>query len=192
MKIKIVLVFKQEIIDEYTQVIRQFLSGIEIEQQEQYLVIHQEIDEALLSSLFHMLNFDLGLRVWIIKLVDSKKVFDFIYLQTLGIIPEGIIDARQYIMEYCLLKQASDHNLISELLMDVSLKVQDEQFIIGFYRHQANIAKMARVHFMHRNSVLYQIDRIKRYTGLDIKQFDDLRNLYCYIVCKKIDKNKNM
>lgn len=51
------------------------------------------------------------------------------------------------------------------------------EIILALADHNMNITKVARVGYMHRNTVLYHIGKIKRITGLDPTNFYDLHKL---------------
>lgn len=62
--------------------------------------------------------------------------------------------------------------------------------IDAFFANNLNISETSRNSFMHRNTLLYRIDKIFKLTGLNIRVFDDavklltLESLY--------DKTKNL
>jgi regulator of polyketide synthase expression len=41
------------------------------------------------------------------------------------------------------------------------------------FRQNLNISKTAKELFMHRNTLIYRLDKLKRVTGLDVSCFDD-------------------
>lgn len=43
----------------------------------------------------------------------------------------------------------------------------------AFLSNNLNICKTSKKIFMHRNTLLYRIEKIKKLLGLDIRQFDD-------------------
>ena len=44
---------------------------------------------------------------------------------------------------------------------------------LSFIDNGLNISKAARALYMHRNTMMYRLDKVKRLTGLNIKHFDD-------------------
>ena len=50
----------------------------------------------------------------------------------------------------------------------------DIKVILGLADNRMRISETARVLYVHRNTVIYHIDRIKRLTGLDPLNFYDL------------------
>ncbi|MCQ2457575.1 MAG: helix-turn-helix domain-containing protein [Clostridia bacterium] len=45
--------------------------------------------------------------------------------------------------------------------------------VYTFFRQDLNIADTARQLFIHRNTLIYRLDKIMRVTGLDLRRFDD-------------------
>lgn len=56
---------------------------------------------------------------------------------------------------------------------DVELKSS----IDAFFENNLNISETSRNSFMHRNTLLYRIDKIHKITGLNIRNFTDAVNL---------------
>lgn len=62
---------------------------------------------------------------------------------------------------------------------------RDAEIVLALADHNMNTSETARVGYMHRNTVLYHIRKIKRETGLDPTNFYDL----CKLV--KMAKRRN-
>ena len=69
-----------------------------------------------------------------------------------------------------------------EFLIDKYLSKQLVEFfsdkdymnsINTFFKCNFNLAEASRVSFLHRNTILYRIDKIYKETGLNIRNFDD-------------------
>ena len=45
--------------------------------------------------------------------------------------------------------------------------------ILNFFKYDLNIAKASKEGYMHRNTLMYRLDKIKKLTGLNLKVFDD-------------------
>jgi carbohydrate diacid regulator len=54
---------------------------------------------------------------------------------------------------------------------------RDALIVIALADHRMNIAEAARVLYMHRNTVVYHIQKIRQNTGLDPLNFYDLYEL---------------
>ena len=53
----------------------------------------------------------------------------------------------------------------------------DREIIKGLADNDMSIMAVAKSMFMHRNTVLYHIDKVQRETGLDPRNFYDLAEL---------------
>ncbi len=62
--------------------------------------------------------------------------------------------------------------------------------IDAFFKNNLNISETSRNSFMHRNTLLYRLDKIHKITGLNIRNFDDAVTL---LLLESIyDKTKNL
>ena len=53
----------------------------------------------------------------------------------------------------------------------------DAQVVLAFAECDMNANEVARREYMHRNTVIYHLDKVKRETGLDAQHFYDLIKL---------------
>ncbi|MCD8041075.1 MAG: helix-turn-helix domain-containing protein [Clostridia bacterium] len=60
-------------------------------------------------------------------------------------------------------------NIMRKVFGDAELMRTAECFL----RSSLNISAAARNIFMHRNTMMYRLDKIERLTGLDVRTFDD-------------------
>ena len=63
-------------------------------------------------------------------------------------------------------------------LVDAGFKqiMQDEDLvncIEEFFKYDLNVAETSRNSFLHRNTLLYRLDKIQGLTGLNLKNFED-------------------
>lgn len=54
----------------------------------------------------------------------------------------------------------------------------DAKIIVAYVRANMNICEAARKTYYHRNTFTYQLNRIRKATGLDPRNFFDLGELY--------------
>lgn len=54
---------------------------------------------------------------------------------------------------------------------------KDAHIVMAMANHNMNVTDVARAIFVHRNTVLYHLDKVKQQTGLDPRQFYDLVEL---------------
>ena len=53
------------------------------------------------------------------------------------------------------------------------MKFQEYDFTIIMVTHNLNIAETARQLFVHRNTLVYRLERLEKEIGLDIRKFED-------------------
>lgn len=64
---------------------------------------------------------------------------------------------------------------LDEVFGDKKLKLSEEELntIDKFFDNNLNISETARELFMHRNTLVYHLEKLQKATGLDIRKFDD-------------------
>ena len=85
---------------------------------------------------------------------------EFILLKMLEDIPEGKLEA--YFLEL------ADENF-KEIFADEEMLSTAEEFL----RSNLNVSETSRNLYMHRNTLLYRLDKIEKATGLNIRSFSD-------------------
>ena len=67
--------------------------------------------------------------------------------------------------------------ILKKNLNDKMIKVLEDKDLIfsvdAFLENHLNVSETSRNAFMHRNTLLYRLDKIKRVTGLNIRHFED-------------------
>lgn len=78
------------------------------------------------------------------------------------------------------------HKFLEKNILEV-LK-DDELYVCvdAFFRNDLNLAETSRNAFLHRNTLLYRIEKIQKLTGLNIRKFDDA--MLFYLFCKIYNK----
>ena len=66
---------------------------------------------------------------------------------------------------------------------------ETETIIQSLWRNQGNASSTAKELFMHRNSLLYKIDKFQTLTRLNLKNMDDL--LLCYLLIDQFTHQSN-
>jgi len=54
--------------------------------------------------------------------------------------------------------------------------------VLSFFENNLNISETSKKVFMHRNTLIYRLDKISKLTGLDIRKFDDAMTMYILLV----------
>lgn len=109
---------------------------------------------------------------------DRNGVFtykQFVWVRMLEEMP------KYKIMEY--LEILSDKNA-AEIFMDEDMLLTADEF----FENSLNISETARKLFMHRNTLMYRLDKIERMTGLNIKRFADAQTFKLITVLHKLTK----
>lgn len=57
------------------------------------------------------------------------------------------------------------------------MNIEDVRIVLAMAAYDMKISEVARAVFMHRNTVLYHLTKIKAQTGLDARRFYDLVKL---------------
>ncbi len=82
---------------------------------------------------------------------------------------------------------------INEIFRTESLDTLDEETmttILKFFENNLNVSEAARQLYIHRNTLVYRLDKIRRNTGLDLTKFDNSVVFYISILLKKYLANK--
>ncbi|KZU57781.1 helix-turn-helix domain-containing protein [Lactiplantibacillus plantarum] len=69
---------------------------------------------------------------------------------------------------------------LQALRNSLSLDSDNKQLIRALYHTQGNVRQAASKLFLHRNTLLYRIEKFERCNGLNLKNMDDL--VYCYLL----------
>ena len=64
------------------------------------------------------------------------------------------------------------------------------QTIEMFFRKDLNLSDTARQLFIHRNTLVYRLDKVQRQTGLDLRHFDDAVTFKILYELKKCGQEK--
>lgn len=102
--------------------------------------------------------------------------------------------------EYMLIKMLSDipdetlegyyHTLLeredASVLDDAELTSTAEEFL----KNSLNISETSRSMYMHRNTLLYRLDKIEQATGLNLRHFNDAMAFRILTILDKLVKNK--
>lgn len=60
----------------------------------------------------------------------------------------------------------------------------------ALFEHNLNISETARQMFMHRNTLIYRLDKIEKHTGLDITKFSDAITFKLITILRKLTSNR--
>lgn len=82
-----------------------------------------------------------------------------------------------------LCKDILNENSIQNFLKDKELKNTMQQFL----ENNLNVCKTSKKNFMHRNTLLYRIEKVKKTLGIDVRELDDAITLKIILEIAKIE-----
>lgn len=93
-----------------------------------------------------------------------------------------------------LLSEIPEETVIkhSELIMRIQHTIDDEtqNLLDELFKQNLNISQTAKELFMHRNTLIYRLDKIRKSTGLDATCFDDAVTLRLIIALARLNYKK--
>ena len=78
------------------------------------------------------------------------------------------------------------------LAVNATEMFDDEELVTvyAFFDNNLNISETARKLFIHRNTLVYRLDKVQRQTGLDLRKFDDAVTFKMMMLLGKSGKDK--
>ncbi|MBR2860316.1 MAG: helix-turn-helix domain-containing protein [Clostridia bacterium] len=95
-----------------------------------------------------------------------------------NILPELIISSLPQDAVACLKEKAEQ--------VRRSLDAETIELAEEFFKHNLNISETARYSYLHRNTLIYRLDRIQKETGFNLRNFDEAVALRIYIAANKV------
>ena len=148
---------------------------------------HSALDyaEFLTQSLKEELGIDVSVGVG--TTVKGLKYAFSSYMQASGALryaevfeDKGNVHTYREYMLVKMLEEVPDSKLaeyLTELMDDNSKEILEDEEMVGtaeeFLRCSLNVSETSRNLYMHRNTLLYRLDKIERATGLNIRLFPD-------------------
>ena len=83
---------------------------------------------------------------------------------------------------------------LNEVLKKESIDVMDSETIYTiqkFFENNLNVSETSRKLFVHRNTLVYRLDKIKKLTGIDLREFDDAITFKVAMMVNKYLKSQN-
>ena len=119
------------------------------------------------------------------------KCLDMLYLRELLGIDNQIIKYDDMYLERLLSLVPIDVRYIDKKYFDKEFRdcIEENISVIrGMMENNLNISESSRKMFMHRNSFIYRIDKIKKITGFDITNFEDALKLRIVMIVNKLER----
>ena len=83
---------------------------------------------------------------------------------------------------------------LSEVFPDNSLEALDSETLMTiqkFFENNLNVSETSRNLFVHRNTLVYRLEKIKKVTGLDLREFDHAITFKVALMVKKYLSTQN-
>ena len=77
---------------------------------------------------------------------------------------------------------------LQEVFKRGSLESLDRETLMtiqAFFDNNLNVSETARKLFVHRNTLVYRLEKIKKLTGLDLREFDNAITFKVALMVKK-------
>ena len=85
---------------------------------------------------------------------------------------------------------------LKEVFKKGSLESLDQETLLTiqkFFENNLNVSETSRQLYVHRNTLVYRLDKIQKTTGLDLRKFDDAITFKVSLLVKKyLDKAESM
>ncbi|MFV0380133.1 MAG: PucR family transcriptional regulator [Anaerorhabdus sp.] len=97
-------------------------------------------------------------------------------------------------LSFILLIDNLDHKFLNEQLLNDEIDFQqidnheDIKTINCFFENDLNISKTSLNLFIHRNTLIYRLDKYHKISGLDIRKFNDAFKFMIYLIIYKLVK----
>ena len=158
-------------------VVKQILPGTE---RDELIRIAQQIEETLKTELFIKTVIGIGTVAGHLReLADAYKEAQ------VAIEVGKVFDSEKTIINYenlgigrliYQLPTTLCEIFLSEVFKKNSIDTLDQEtlFTINkFFENNLNVSETSRKLFVHRNTLVYRLEKIKKLTGLDLREFDD-------------------
>lgn len=101
------------------------------------------------------------------------------------ILPYLIYNLKHPVMEMI----SAPHMILEYVIKDQIQSIGDEeleQTALSFFENNLNITETASKLFIHRNTLIYRLNKLEAITGYDIRKFKDAMNFYVNYLIEKI------
>lgn len=178
------ILLKVKDIDESTvvEILKPLLSNqIDVEHNDGYTIIYHHVSETSdIKNSLNSLSDSLLIPVFAYLSRDASKERLKVELEFAKSVEQertsGIYDLKSSIILGCKVINKEE---ILNYILDGSGITND--FIKSFAEANLNVSKAAEVLYVHRNTMIYKLDKLKEKTGFDLREFKDSYVLYSLI-----------
>ena len=155
-------------------------SSIKIDSSNEFLIVHHNYNDFEdIKRSINALAVDLSFNPYGYIAINPKndiKEIDIV-LKLLAKIKSGIYDLKSALT---ISNSIDNKKEIFEYI--VSNTGLDEDFIKAFGECDLNISKASKAMFIHRNTLIYKLDKFYTDTGFDLRRFKDMYILYELVI----------
>ena len=183
------------------KVLYNLYKNIKITKYDKYVVINSDQELSIDSSIINFIETETYCNTYILNLGPLKDIAEFefkvkLFSQLpLNILHEsnskGIISIYDLILYRCVQLLSTDVNSQYLINMD-KITIIDKDLIhlgISFIENNLNISKTASELYLHRNTLIYRLDKIKEVFNLDLRHFKDAMMFYLLVTIYLLNKN---
>ncbi|MFC6176868.1 helix-turn-helix domain-containing protein [Companilactobacillus huachuanensis] len=95
---------------------------------------------------------------------------------------ERVNNLSTVVLDFLVEQNLKNTDLFESLREKIEIDHRSTQMIDALYRCDSNLAKTSKMLFLHRNTLLYRIEKFYEQTGFDLKDRDDL--VLCFLLLK--------
>lgn len=183
------------------KVLHNLYNNIKISKYNEYVLINSTYELDINSHTINLIESETYCNTYILSLETLKDIDDFKFKINLfsELLPTilyknnskrfiSIYDLVLYRSVQLLSKDVNSHYLIN--LDKINLIDKDLIRIgLGFIENNLNISKTSSTLFLHRNTLIYRLDKIKELFDLDLRNFKDAMIFYLLVNIYILNKN---
>jgi DNA-binding PucR family transcriptional regulator len=91
-----------------------------------------------------------------------------------------------------VLTEAEKQRFVSQVLKRTDQLPDTEMYVLleQFFALDCNVSETAKILYIHRNTLLYRLDKFKQETGLDVRNFNDAVLVQVALLLYKVTKRR--
>ena len=95
---------------------------------------------------------------------------------------ERVNNLSTVILDFLIEQNLKNTDMFKSLKNKIDIDSKTTQMINTLYKCDSNLAKTSKMLFLHRNTLLYRMEKFHEQTGFDLKDRDDL--VLCFLLLK--------
>ncbi|GEO47229.1 PucR family transcriptional regulator [Companilactobacillus kimchii] len=95
---------------------------------------------------------------------------------------ERVNNLSTVILDFLIEQNLKNTDMFKSLKTKINIDSKTTQMINTLYKCDSNLAKTSKMLFLHRNTLLYRMEKFHEQTGFDLKDRDDL--VLCFLLLK--------